>query len=285
MLSSSLDPFTLFLIDKILLMQHGFIFSGLISVPQIQRLFMETRLLAYCVPPKGESSTFLEYDVLASDSFTFMASSTTSYIRSLLFVDSEPNLAVMLDLGYVGNTSLNSRAQLVDLKTKTVFAKNVNQVVTVSKKTRKPTPLPDWWVEKYRSWVPEDGHKLIVSIVETRSDAHKYKLKVAWSNTDGYGHTNYVAYLRFCYDAAMDAIQNGYLERFHGDIDSYETKKTSMSYKKECSAGDDLVVSVWPNEDNPYCLHFSIHKDEDLLYQCKIDFYESDLRNQESFMR
>ena len=202
-----------------------------------------------------------------------MASTSSTYSRNLLMTSTVPSLTIYLELGYIGKSSLNTRAQLVDRNTGRVFAENINQVVSVDKESRTPLPLPDWWVEKYRSWQSADGSKLIVPLMDTHSTAHRYRVRVTWSNTDYYGHTNYVAYLRFCYDAVMDAMQHGLLTNFQGDIDDYETKKTTMNYQHECRAGDDIDVSLWP-EDDPYIVHFSIHKGDALLFQCTLEFHE-----------
>ena len=154
-----------------------------------------------------------------------------------------------------------------------IYASNTNTVVSVDKTTRKPTPLPDWWKEKYQGHVI-GNQRLICPHMEVPEGTHKLKTTVTWSDIDGYKHTNYVVYIRFCYDAAMDAIHHGYLSGFHDDIAQYLTKRMRALYKGESNAGQELTVSCWENSEDPYILHFDISREEESIFQCTLEFYE-----------
>ena len=183
-----------------------------------------------------------------------------------------PELVINLSLGYVGTSSLNSVTELVDKTTGKVYAKNTNTVVSVDKTTRKPTPLPDWWKEKYESHVI-GNQRLINPPLKVPENVYNHRTTVTWSDIDGYRHTNYVVYIRFCFDAAMDAIHNGKLKGFDTDIALYHTKDMQALYKGESNAGQELNVALWQNELNPLKLHFDITRDGESIFQATLEFY------------
>ena len=89
----------------------------------------------------------------------------------------------------------------------------------MSKSTRRPALIPDWWKSRYSSAVV-DNERLIVTAEEVPSTVatSSYDMKVPWSEMDPYGHTNYQSYVRFCFDAAADAVNAGRYATFDGDI-------------------------------------------------------------------
>ena len=99
-------------------------------------------------------------------------------------------------------------------------------------------------------------------------------MQVPWSDIDGYRHTNYIAYIRYCDNAAMDAMEHSFLTAFQGDIYDYEIKKISLLYQKESKAGEELCVSVWEDESSPYILHFHVDRDGERLLENTIEYYE-----------
>jgi len=249
--------------------------KGHVSIVELQSLLTQARIFAYHIADTKTNKTFMEYDKMTSDRMTFMASTETRFARDLLQTTEIPSLAVRLSLGYIGTASLNTQAQLIDTKTGSVFAENINQVVTVSRETRKPIALPEWWVEKYTSYsinVP----KLVIPVTVTPADAFTYNVKVRWSDTDGYGHTNYISYIRFCEDAAMQAAMEGKLPLYTDTLYDPETKQLQLSYQGESRAGEDLTVHLWQNPDNMHKLYFSLVTAETrtLIFHCTMDFYE-----------
>ena len=207
-----------------------------------------------------------------------MASTCTEVSRELYRLPDAaklPPLHTTVHLGYVGNSSLNSVAILTDKDTGKELARNVNQVVTVDKTTRKPSPLSDWWKEKYANSAVEN-ERLIVAPIPIPDKSFSYEMKVPWSEIDTYKHTNYASYVRFCFDAAMDALQAGFYSKFTpgDDILRYHVKKLQIAFKGETKAGDILSVRTWENTENPFVLHFDIGKDGKTINQNTMEFYE-----------
>ena len=184
-----------------------------------------------------------------------------------------PKFTVSINLGYVGGSSLNSVAQLKDSETGEVYADNVNQVVTVSKETRKPIPIADWWKEKYASTAVGDG-RLIVPLTPVPSSRHQHSLKVPYEDIDGYMHTNYTAYIKYCFEAAMDACKNAFYTQLKDDVLNYHVELMDIAYKGETKAGDELVISTWESEHNARKIHFDIAKNQSTMFQSTIIFHE-----------
>jgi acyl-CoA thioesterase FadM len=233
-------------------------------------------MAAYHLPNEKTGATFLEYDKLTEDRFTFMASTKTEVFRELYdLVDQPtmPNLEAELQLGYIGTSSLNSVAILRNKDTGHVLAQNTNQVVTVLKTTRKPSPIADWWKNKYQPLV-SGNQRLIVSPLNVPERVYHYTIHVGWSDIDAYKHTNYVSYIRHCLDTAMDGVDKGYFLRFKNDILLYHVKDMEISYKGESKAGDVLDVKTWEDADKPYQLYFDISNAGKTIFQCSMVFFE-----------
>ena len=133
------------------------------------------------------------------------------------------------------------------------------------------------WKQKYSSAVVEN-ERLVVPVEAVPSDATKvvsrYELRVRWNDTDGYKHTNYLSYIKFCFDAAQDAVVSGKYSGFAGDILRYGVKEVEMVYKAETLANEVLTIVSWQDDANPYKIHFSVHKvDGKVAYQSRMEFY------------
>lgn len=102
----------------------------------------------------------------------------------------------------------------------------------------------------------------------------RYGIQVRWSDTDSYKHTNYLSYVRFCFDAAQEAVSTGWLSSFSGDILLYDVKTIQMLYKAETRVNDQLTMVLWPSKTNSFELHFSLEKaDNTVAFQSVIEFY------------
>ncbi len=226
--------------------------------------------------PNSTGHTFLDYDKMTQNHYTFMGSTQTDVTKDYYDIVNYtivPKLVVNIHLGHIGNSSLNSVAEVVDKDTGKVFVTNTNQVVCVSKQTRKPAPLPDWWRDQYKDSVM-GNQKLIVPLIDKPDQTHCYEVKVGWRDIDAYKHTNYATYLEYCQDAAMDAMHQGVFSKLTGEITNYHIGKTRVLYKGESKACDNLHVHTWENTNNPYILHFQIEKDGILIHQNTVHFIE-----------
>ena len=254
-------------------------FSGHINIRSLQSMLTAARFLAYHTKDEQTGCAFLEYDKLTEDKFTFMASTKVTVNKRLYELSRreelkrKQSLAVSLSLGYTGTSSLNSVARLYCPDTEDTYVDNINQVVAVSKTTRKPVPLDDWWKQKYQTY-SVGTQPLVIPLIDIPSKTHVYEVKVPWTDIDNYKHTNYVNYIRYCQDAALDATFAEFYSKVKGDFLGYLIKEMLISYKGESVANDILEVKTWENVENPFILHFSIQKDGRTIFQNTIKLYE-----------
>jgi len=219
--------------------------------------------------------TFFEFDKLMADRFIYMASAKTTVSRSYydipeLHVNS--SMRISLCLGYIGTSSFNTAATLNCEETGEVFVHDVHQAVSVDKTSRKPTPLPEWWKTKYASSVI-GNERLVIPRFSQPDKVHTYECKIPWSDVDFHRHTNYVSYMRYSIDCAMDGIVNGAYSNFTDTQSQYLIKDTNTAFYSETVANDVLQVASWEDKDNPYILRFDGTKDGKTIFQNSIEFY------------
>ena len=250
--------------------------AGLLSIWQLQALMTKARMYAFHAPADDTGETFLEYNTLTSDRYTFMASVKTSVARSYYSMPDMPQLPALrasVCLSYIGTSSLSTSATLNCADSGEVYVRNINQVVSVDKSTRKPMPLPDWWRTKYTSSVV-GNERLVIPRFTQPETVHRYECRVPWTDVDIYQHTNYVAYIRYCIDCAMDGFYNGAYSNFSDTLSRYMIKDTSIAFYNESNANNILQVSSWQGKDNPHILRFDGSKDETTVFQSSIEFYQ-----------
>ena len=101
----------------------------------------------------------------------------------------------------------------------------------------------------------------------------RYTVRVAHSDTDYFRHLNNSHYLRFCMDAAAEAVKSGAFNNFTGDLFEYRLKDADLLYQAECHGGDELDIFVWEDDTKPNRLVFQIRKKAcDVLFS-NVTFY------------
>jgi acyl-CoA thioesterase FadM len=168
--------------------------------------------------------------------------------------------------GYVGTTSYSTLNSMYHQLSGRLLAASVSQLVLVSRETRKPVALPEWWRELYKGMMPEVG-SLSVKILDMPENTINYPLKVAWSDADGYRHTNMAVYIRFCMDAGAMASLNGKYNNFSGDLANIPMKRIISVYKGESTPGEELTIKTWEQEGRDDTIHFHIFRVDKLLFQ------------------
>ena len=186
-------------------------------------------------------------------------------------------LQVSFQLGYVGNCSLNTVATLNCRRTAKVYATNVNQVVLVDKATREVTPIPEWWRTKYASFSTGQA-SLVIARMPVLTPKHECAMVIRWSDVDLYRHTNYLSYVQFCLDCAMDAVVGNFYSKLKDDILLYNTKEIQMLYINETKAGEALHTATWQDADDPLKIHFNIRCGDKPIFQSSIVLYDIEWR-------
>ena len=235
----------------------------------------KVRLVSAEVPSDNTGEIYLEFDKLAADRYTFMGSVKSSIAHSYYSIPDltrVPSLRASVCIGYVGTSSFATISTLNCADTGEVYVRNVDQIVSVDKSTRKPMPLPEWWRKKYAPLVV--GNKpLILQPLSQPETMHLYECRVPWSDIDAYRHTNFAAYIRYCSDCATDGVYNGAYPSFTDTLSKYYIKDTSISFYNESNANDTLQISSWEEKDKKYILRFKGTCNEKNVFQSSIEFY------------
>ncbi len=104
---------------------------------------------------------------------------------------------------------------------------------------------------------------------------YKYILKVHASDIDHLYHVNNSVWMRYCMDAAAEAVQNGFFKCFKRDLFSYPVKKLDCIFNSEALAGDELTVLCWqePSLKLEDTIFFHVAKGSKDCMSCSIQFY------------
>ena len=76
----------------------------------------------------------------------------------------------------------------------------------------------------------------------------RVKFTSARSDYDALGYVHSTEFIRYCLDGTADAAAGGALTPFKGDLFRFPLCQAEMLFQSE--AEEDLVVSVWEDEDD-----------------------------------
>ncbi|XP_076449915.1 uncharacterized protein LOC143286171 isoform X2 [Babylonia areolata] len=158
---------------------------------------------------------------------------------------------VSVEICDIGQTSLTLYSEMVNKLNDQTLASCACKIVYVDVVTRRPAPLPDWYVQSYRDVATRQKRPLALSRIfpKVPSTAHCYNLRPAASDTDTNRHVNQGSYMRFCCDAAQAALRAQALAGFQHDIARYPLIEHQVIYMGESDVGDQLQVYVWQPPD------------------------------------
>lgn len=127
-------------------------FSGNASIISLMKTAGVSRTYALHHPDPVTGDAFLDWPTLTSDRFMFMSSAEYTMSRKL-YNCSIPKwpLDARFSLGNVGNSSVSYVVEFfVHGEDTAPLWKCVTQSVSIDMATRKPSPLPDWFKDKYK---------------------------------------------------------------------------------------------------------------------------------------
>ncbi|XP_067686904.1 uncharacterized protein [Haliotis asinina] len=232
---------------------------------------------AHCFALDSSSERFfLDYAILFDELFTFMASSSIEFDKSLYnpLVSKWP-LNINVHLGYVGTSSINFVSNIVEPSSGEILVRNVNQLVAIDKETRKPTPLPSWWKKKHGDKAVRK-EPLIVQKLSKPDDAHTYTFRVSWSEIDLYNHVNWTSYVLYSINALHHGIKEGVLRGINKEVVKNGVQRMQMAYFGECVEGDQLTVYFWEVEDQPRTVYFDMERDGRTVFQNTLTYHKKE---------
>jgi len=225
----------------------------------------------------ANDSTFMDVDKMLGTRLRFVVSLRCTLGEDLykLVNATEPTpFSINFQLCNVGKSSFEKRCTLLDASGRKL-GQTSKQMVLVDEVSRKPVPIPEWWKRKHGSQgvLREKKEVFQYALHVPAENTYQYSMKPSWNDVDSYHHVNYVSYVMFCFDAAMDAIKHGFYIGFFDDILKYNVKTLQIRFMGEALAGDNLTVVTWQDAQNLRIIHFSIEREGNALVQCSIEFF------------
>ena len=153
------------------------------------------------------------------------------------------------DMLTYGNSSFTNKTTWFKLGDGKALGKLTFKYVMVNRNTRRSSPLPDWFRDKYPRLTDPDSYQWMKPLLVP---PHAYSLDkmVEYSDTDSNKHANNTFFLRACFDVAATACSAGYFKHFSGDFFKYHTQKMWVLYSKETNVGSKLKVYTWDSPDS-----------------------------------
>lgn len=251
---------------------------GFPSLPNLLKLASFARIYAMHMPIGTSGKTFFEYERMTEGVYTFIASSLVD-ISPLMYNSEFPKwpLEIKVEGGHIGRTSVSTVSTMLTPSDpdRRELLKQITQIVLVSKQTRRPVPVADRWRDIYGPHCIR-GEPLIIKPQAVPESGHLslYDVKIAWSDTDFYKHTNFASYPRFALDAVHDALRHERLNGLLSEADfSSGVSQVKMAYLGESIEGDALRIQVWCPESTERTVVCSMEKEGQTINQVTLTFF------------
>ncbi|XP_006811747.1 uncharacterized protein LOC102801615 [Saccoglossus kowalevskii] len=183
----------------------------------------------------------------------------------------KPSLKPIVQWGIfgVGNSSHTHVIDVMDQHKSIVLARRHVQFVNVSRETRLPTRLPEWFIEKYRPKLQGKAPELMQHITLKPEQRFVFEIEIQKEDIDHYGHTNNSIYGKYMEECACLAINSGFYSSIKGNIHNYIITKMGNLFIHEAKLGDLLTIESW-EEDCSGILNFIMHKQGKDIFHGKL---------------
>ena len=240
------------------------------------------RAYSFWPVPHGERPTDSHIDShnLLIDHFYFIAS-TRMCINQNLYDLNMPKypLIATKSLEFVGKSSFLLKTSIKHPDVDKSYADCYVQTVLVDPKTRKPSPLPDWWREKYVKHVQNNPQLKLEPLLEPNENTFSFPVMVNSRDVDSYKHANWSSYIRFCDDACAMHTHLGNYKKVDNDRINCGLREFQISFKKESLLGDQLHVKSWEDLEKSGCVNFKVKNGSDVLAEVKMEYF-NDIKDQ-----
>ncbi|ELU02182.1 hypothetical protein CAPTEDRAFT_218807 [Capitella teleta] len=227
----------------------GFTFSDLdkhgnISMSVIAKFCESLRIMMYAPSMLGDE--FAVSDTLArvwKQRLVFMVSSEYEFLpgihdKSILY---KP-MQVTDQIVNIGGSSYSHVNTAVSLRTKQPLYRSAVRLVLADRKSRRATPLPEWFTQHAKNVARIDVKRLTEKSVPDDPATVHYVIQE--SDTDYYHHANQSKYSAFCHNAAVIAARDGRLSTLGADLSRHRVRSFEGVYLREALAGDELQGSL-----------------------------------------
>ena len=180
-------------------------------------------------------------------------------------------LNTRLEFANIGKTSFQFHTSIRSAQTGQVLHKAVAHLVVVDKESRRPTPLPGYFLDHFQGTATKVPVEKVTSLIKPdHSTVVHYTVR--WSDTDSYLHINQGNYVRICFDAMVEVSRQAKFKSLAGDLAQYWVKHFNCLYLNEASPGDILDVYSWEDENYPMNVHARAERRGQAIFQCSFWF-------------
>ncbi|XP_070544368.1 uncharacterized protein [Ptychodera flava] len=145
----------------------------------------------------------------------------------------------------VGRMSYDSFYVIRDCVDDTLLATGYVQSVCVSKLTRKPAQLPDWFTGLYAPHGNHQTPQYMNRLGDRPSKIFQHKIQPPSSDTDENKHITSTAYIKYNEECAITAAENNAYPSFTNDLTRYRIKTIGILYIAEALVDDVITIETW----------------------------------------
>ncbi|OWF41897.1 uncharacterized protein LOC110461819 [Mizuhopecten yessoensis] len=180
----------------------------------------------------------------------------------------------------VGQSSFVDSVNMTEKETGTVFAKLMCKFIPICNDTKKPVPLPDWFVGKFSIHnADQDVDKLgKESPMIVPKQVFSHKLQTRHGDLDTNGHIPTQEYFRFCMEGAMEASKSGFYRQFVSEIWLFPVLEADVTLLGQSFEKTELTIFTWQCESNAAKIYFVIMGGNDRISECSFLFGEEKLK-------
>ncbi|KAK3607794.1 hypothetical protein CHS0354_031291 [Potamilus streckersoni] len=178
-----------------------------------------------------------------------------------------------ISLSHVGMSSFSIDIVMYNDSTGEQLTSCVSKLVYVDLITRKPSPIPSWFLEYQKN-----VYKILNITVEKPKllnipeNCFTFRLRVYFSDKDTIEHVSQSTYVRWCSDVGSFAAKSGYYRNFREDIGVYPLERLETHYLGEMQAEDIAEVHTWQDITDFRELYFCVTKCSNVVFQAHFHF-------------
>ena len=270
-----------------------FFFSDLHSLPALLVKMVELREVGMMqVMDSCKSEVFNWTELLLSSqyylSFYIGAALNMSprfYHKSL----QRSHLKVKFSLGCVGKTSAIIICEIFHPNWNESVLTEINKVVLIDIRTRKPTPFPQWFLDKYQGKGVMENISFRLEKIERPTKTFLHCVQIMWSDTDSNAHTNFASYSKYAIDVLhlglylkskppsnqLDYRNLSALDGITEDVVRCGLKNVKINFINESVEAEIIHVHVWKQEGPEFVILCSIEKENGLcICQLSLEYFK-----------
>ncbi|OWF47258.1 hypothetical protein KP79_PYT26193 [Mizuhopecten yessoensis] len=162
----------------------------------------------------------------------------------------------------VGTTSYVLKVRLSNYITKELLGEFYLKFVHINGNSRRPQPLPDWYVSRFADIVENQGRlPTMPSVPDMPEDAYSTTVLTRFSDLDTNQHVTTIQYFKFFTDCATEAVFTKYYTHFTHDMCWYPVMAFDEAMLGESKAGEILTVRTWQDKSDATHVFFACFKD------------------------